>query len=216
MKKELTMYYRKMKSKLQERRIYILKKHLRLLRAVMEIKNNEISIQTIKASLVNGKMTSRSSYDGQDEAAMMVQSSDQSERAVNSGGVTRDLPEKVVRDQTTSVRVNLATADATSEVTRARLIKGEETTMQEIRDEEDRLKAEYKRLMYIRDRCAKADENRKVEENDRADTETSDAQVRRKGRKSYQGIRRDGDTTQLSIRQIQDRKSNNESEEQTR
>lgn len=155
MKKELAIYYRKIKSKLQECRIYILKKHLKLLRAVMEIKNNEISIQTIKASLANGKMTSRSSYNGQDEAAMMVQCSDQSERAVNSGGVTRDLRKKVVRDRTTSVSVNLATADPTSAVTRERQLVGKKVKMQEIHDEEDRLKVQYRDMMYIRDADAR-------------------------------------------------------------
>lgn len=46
-------YYHKIKSKIQTYRIYFLKKHLKLLKTVVKIKNKELSFQTLKGNSEN-------------------------------------------------------------------------------------------------------------------------------------------------------------------
>lgn len=144
-----------MKSKLQKCRIYILKKHLSLMRAVIDIKNNERAVQTMKSRPANEKIISRSSYDGQKMAAMMVQMNDQSESAADGGGEIRDLHENTIDDDTTSVRADKETADAIAKVTRERKLSDKKAKMQPTRDEEDKLKEQYRKLMQIRDADAR-------------------------------------------------------------
>lgn len=86
----------------------------------MEIKNKELSFQTLKGDSENEVTLSRSTSGDRNEKNRLVQRDSQLGETTVGGDMARDAYHQVVRDCTTSFRVNLETHEETIELTRRR------------------------------------------------------------------------------------------------
>lgn len=147
--KRLIPYYHKIKSRIQTCRIYFLKKYIKLLKTVVEIKNKELSFQTLKGDSENEVTLSRSKSGDRNEKNRLVQRDSQSGETAVGGDTARDAYHQVVRDCTTSFRVNLETHEETIELTRRR----KNSAKLEMESEEAKL------LKRFREKCERRDRN---------------------------------------------------------
>lgn len=108
--KRLMPYYRKIKAKIQNYRIYCLKKHLKLLKkTVVEIKNKELAFQTLKDKRENEITTIESTITEQEVTNRLIHRNEQLEQTAEGSDAARDAYQQIVRDCTTPVTDNLET-----------------------------------------------------------------------------------------------------------
>lgn len=116
-KNKLIPYYKKIRSKLQAYQIYFLKRHLKLLKAITKVKNNELKYQEVENNLKDKMNIPTTRSDIETNQIDCVETKDQSESTAIGGETTRDLHQRTIRDQTKSVTHNLDTHNACQKLT---------------------------------------------------------------------------------------------------
>lgn len=145
--KRLTPYYHKIKSRIQTCRIYFLKKHLKLLKTEVEIKNRELSFKTLKGNTKNEKTLPRSIIIGRDKKNRPIHRNGQYEQTTDGSDAVRDAYLKIVRDCTTPVTINLEAHKETTRLTRNR----RNSAKIKMESEEEKL------LKIFREKCERRD-----------------------------------------------------------
>lgn len=146
-KNKLTPYYRKIKTRLQNYQIYFLKRHLKLLKSILTIKNNELTYQKTEDNLRNKMNILKTSYDMETSQMDCVQMKDQSQDTAKGGETTRDLNDQMIRDRTDSDTHNL---DRHKERHSLTDIQGYNKVL-EMEREEERLLKEFREKCRRRD-----------------------------------------------------------------
>lgn len=116
-KRRLIPYYRKIKSKIQSFHIYFLKKHIKLLKSMIKVRNKELRFERLKNKAKERTNSSTTKMDMETNQKDGVGSTSQSERAVPIDEATRVLGRRMNRDRESLVTDNRQTCDAQAKVT---------------------------------------------------------------------------------------------------